>query len=302
MIAESGTGSLSSWDNSSEVIDFQGESLRKRGRLIVPDGIHGTRSILKERVRTGAYTVKGVLRVNPSPEFMDLWLPRILGGAEGGNDVFSVQDDLATNGTFALLIDRTFDIFQYTDLMVNRAMFRGRAMLEDEETPQPIELFLELFGKTETIDKTWPDPAPAIGVAATDYPYTFEDAVLNLQSSARNMMRWQLLIDNHLAVRFSNSLTATSITPRRRSVRMQVVTPATSDETALYDQALAGTTGSVVFTNGSYVLTFTFGGAVQVPPLSPVVPGKEEIVLELDNYIHKASTNVELTVTNDKTA
>jgi len=293
MCAEPG-GSPHTFDGSSEAIEFRHERVRKHGRLVIPHDIRGTRSRPKERVRTGAYKVIGPFSVNPSPLFLANWLPRILGAAAVGN-TFSLAETLPA---FGLLINRVNETFEYTDCYVNRALFRGRASRDPErEAPQPVELVIEVVGKTEVTGTA--DPGLTLGVAAADAPYIFEDADsgLTLQSAARDFMAFELLIDNFLDPRFTNSLTATSITPQDRLIHLKTTHPYTSDESALYAQSLAGAAGSLVFTNGSYSCTFTFG-VVQVPPVSPFVAGKREIVLDLDNSIHRSGGTDELVVTN----
>jgi len=292
MCAEPGA-SPHTFNVSSEPIDYLRENVRKHGRMVAPRGMRGTRSRPKERVRTGAYFVVGTFTVNPSPLFLDLWLPRILGGSEVA-DSFPLAEALPA---FGLLFDRVNQRFEYTDCYVSRAMFRGRAVTPGEEEPQPIELIIEVKGKTEATGTSY--PSLALGVTAADAPYIFEDAAsgLTLQGSARDMMRFDLLIDNYLHARHANALAAGSITPRDRSIRMKTTNPYTTDESALYGQALAGAAGSLALTNGSYSCTFTFG-VVQVPDLSPIVRGKEEIVLELDNFAHQSGATKELVVTN----
>jgi len=285
------------FDTSSEPYEFLYESLRRQGRIIGGHGVRGTRSASMERTRAGAYSVVGRIAMHPSPATLDLLLPRILGGTESA-DTFPLAETLPA---FGVLIDRVNEQFEYTDCKVNRAMFRGRAASLTGNDPEPIELVLEIVGKTEVTGTTY--PALTLGTAANYAPYVFEDASsgLTLNAATRDMLAFELMIDNHLHARFSNSLTATSITPRDRTVALQVLTPYTSDESNLYAQTNLGATGSLVFTNAGMSTTFTFG-TLQVPPRSPIVKGKTEIGLELLMTARMSGATKELVITHDSVA
>jgi hypothetical protein len=114
------------------------------------------------------------------------------------------------------------------------------------------------------------------------------------------MLSFQLLIHNHLDVRHANSLTATSIRPSDRTVKLDLVTPATTSEWGLFEQTHPGATGSLVLTQENMSCTFTFGTVIP-PSISPVIAGKQEITLSLDNWAFSTGATKELVVTNDAT-
>lgn len=296
MCAEPGSAAHT-FDTDSEPIDFLREDVRKHGRNIYPDGIRGTRSMPSERVRDGAYLVKGTFTVNPSPEFLDLWLPRILGASEVATDTFGLAETLPE---FGLLMDRVYETFEYTDCRVSRMLLRGRSVAYGSSEPQPVEMIIEVYGKTEVTGTSYPELT--LGASATDFPYIFEDTCseIKLGGTAYECIGAEILVDNHIHPRFVNCLTATSLTPADRTVSLSLVTPATSDESALYPYGSAGS-AVVKFVNGSYSCTWTMP-KLSVADTSPVVRGKQEIILTLDGRAGSNAGADELVVVNDKTA
>jgi hypothetical protein len=262
------------------------ESLRKSGRILDTAGIRGTRSHTSERTRAGTYDVGGSLVMHATPAMLDKWLPRILGAAESA-DTFALAETLPE---FAVLIDRVARRFVYDGCKVNRATFRAAA-------GQLVTLELDILGKSEAVSAT---AFPSLTMP-TDAPYVMQDGVLTLQSAARKFTEFEVIVDNVLARRFSNSQTATDISPGDRIVTFRCQTPFTSDEVDLYNQALAGAAATLVFTNGGYSTTFSFA-TLQFADLSPTVAGKSEIFLELTGIARKSGSTSELVVTHDSTA
>lgn len=270
----------------TEAMEIVSESVKKTGTILDTNGIRGTRSHASERTAEGTYTVAGQITLHPTPAVLDLWLPRILGANES-TDTFALADTLPE---FDLLIDRVAKRFVYGGCKVNKATFSG-------SSGQLIQLVLDIIGKTETVSDT---AFPSI-TAPTDPPYVFHQGALTLVGSARAFNSFETVIDNALATRFSNSQAATDITPADRIVSLKCETPYTSSEVDLYNQALLGSAGSLVFTNGNRSLTFTYG-KVQFPDNSPVIAGKGEIPLTLDGIARMTGSTRELVVVNDPTA
>lgn len=281
------------FDSGSEPFEFLAENLMKNETHFNPNGIRGTRSPCYNRTRSGPYTVGGQIRMNVTPYDLSIWLPRIMGANASGNTYALAE----TIPAFGCLFDRVAQTFQYTDCYVDRAVFRGRASTSGNAPPL-IEMTLDIVGTTEVTGTSF--PAVTLDCSSIAHqPLMFQEGVVTLAGSARKMMNFVLVIDNHLDVRFTNSTTATSITPTNRTVALRTTNPYTSDETALYDQSVDGAAGSLVFTNSTVSTTFTFA-KLQVPSRSPTVMGKQEIPLYLDMVARMAGTR-ELTVTNDYT-
>jgi hypothetical protein len=271
----------------TEACEYVGESLQKRLTILETAGIRGTRSHPAERTRDGAYTVGGSIRFHATPALLDLLLPRILGAAEA-SDTFALAETLPE---FDVLIDRVARRFVYGSCKVNRATFRAAA-------GGLLELELDLVGKSETVSAT---SFPSI-TAPTDPPYVFQDGVITFSSSARKLTELEITIDNAVTARFTNSQTATDVSPTDRIVTVTCTTPYTSDEVDLYAQNTGGAAAAtIVFTNGGYLTTFALA-TLQFPDISPVVESKGEVFLRLEGVARKSGSTNELIVTHDSTA
>ena len=200
-------------------MEIVSESLRKDLTILDTAGIRGTRSHPKERTRDGTYTVSGSIVTHATPTMLDNWLPRILGAAEAA-DTFALAETLTE---FDILIDRVARRFQYVFCKVSRATFRSTA-------GGLLELTLDIIAKTETVSAT---AFPTI-TAPTDAPYVHHDCVLTTQAATHIITEVEIVIDNMVEARFSNSQTATDITPRDRLVTVNFTTPYTSTEVGLY--------------------------------------------------------------------
>ncbi len=267
----------------TEAHEFAGESLAKALTILDTGGIRGTRSHPAERTRDGTYSVTGTIHYHCSKALLDLLLPRILGG--GSSPTWTLAETLPF---FDVLIDRVADRFVYGNCKVSRARFKARAS-------GLLELALELVGETETASATaFPAIAPP-----TDSPYIWQDCVVTLNAAARVVTEFELLVDNHLAARFSNSQTATDLYPTDRTVELKCTVPFTGDNTDLYGANAAGAAaGSLVFTNGPHNVSFNLA-QVQFADRSPTVVDKGEIFLKLAGTAKKAGSTSELVVVNN---
>ena len=268
--------------------EFVSENLRKDLTILDTAGIRGTRSHPKERTRDGTYVVAGTINLHATPAMLDRWLPWIMGANES-TDVFALAETVPAR---AILIDRIAKRFLYDNCYCNRATFRGRA-------GGLIELSVDVIGKTETVSAT---SFPSI-TAPTDPPYVYQDGVLTTISSARDVTEWELVIDNALVSRFTNSQTATDISAGDRIVTLSFVTPYTSGEVDLYNiNTGSAAAATLVLTNGGYSTTFAIAN-LQVPDQSPVIESRNgEIFLRHRGMAKKSSTTAELQITHDSTA
>jgi hypothetical protein len=280
------------FDSSSETYEFLYENLQKHGRQIAANGIRGTRSAPSERVAVGAYEVRGRVAMNVSPLDLDLWLPRILGEAENAN-VFALAETLPS---FGVLMDRVTETFEYTDCVVDRALFHGKAREGDDE-PDLLELALDIVGTTEVLGTN--APVVALGSAAGNGVYTMSQSVFTLASGTRQVKEFWLFIDNHIQQRWaSGSTTATALCPRDRTVGLRLRVP--FDETALYEVANSGLLSCTLAITLQSGISTTFNfGALQAPANSPVVRGKTEIDLIVDFTARSVGVTRELSITND---
>lgn len=263
--------------------------LHKEGEHLESDGLRGTRSRISERVRAGISRVVGQIALKPSPLELDILFPWILGAAES-TDTFALADTLPGK---AVAIDRGAKRYVYDGVYVDRATFNIRP-------GSLVELILDLIGDTETETGT---SMPSL-TFQTDAAYTIGDAVFTFVSAARDTFEGQIVIENFLDPQFINSTTVGNITPRDRRITVRTKHPFSSDETSLYGQAVGGSAGTIVLTNGGVSTTFTFG-RLQVPDNTARARGagrSGEITTELEMVARMVSTTKELVVTHDSAA
>ena len=265
---------------------FANESIRKQAMIVERDGLRGTRSHLADDTRTGTYRVAGALLLEPTPADLAIWLPRILGGADNSG-AYALAETLPS---FSLSVDRVAKVFTYAGCKVNRATFSG-------SKGGLVRLALEIFGQSETVASA--GSFPALTPSSEEGPYIFAgDPTLTLNGVVREVADFELTIENGLvADRFMNSTTIVNLPEGDRVITLRTTHAWASANTDLYNQALAGAAGSLAFTNGSSSTTFSFG-TLQVPSNSPVVAGKQEIMLQLNMVARKTGSTMELAVTN----
>ena len=283
------------FDGNSEPYEFLRENLTEKIEVLDRNTIRGTRSHHSRGTRFGNNRVGGTILMNPSPNDLDLWLPRILGASES-TDTFALAETLPY---FGVMIDRVAKVHSYADCKVNRAIFRGQA-------GGLVELELDIIAKSHSVSNAGSFPSLTLGVAAADQPYAFTDGAFTFASSARKTKQFELTIDNALDGRFTNSRNATSITPQNRIISLRTTHPYSSDETDLLAQSLYGAAGTIVLTPvgggmSGVSTTFTFG-VLQNQDEDPAVGGKQEIDLVLNMIARMTSTTRELVVTHDPVA
>jgi hypothetical protein len=277
-----------------EAFVFVSESIVKRGMIVERTGLRGTRSHQANDARLGPYTVSGQLVLEPTPQDLAIWLPRILGSVDGAT--YSLEESLPS---FTLVIDRVAKVFTYAGCKVNRATLSGTQ-------GGLLRLALDLVAQSETIAAAGTFPALTPSIAP---PYIFSDLELTLASAVREVREFELAIDNSLVTdRFMNSLTIVNAPEGDRIVTLRTVHAWAAETAALYAQALAGAAGVLKLTNAlggspptGYQTTFNFA-TLQVPDRSPNIPGRSELLLNLEMIARRVGTTPELSVTHDATA
>ena len=280
------------FDTSSEPYEILSETLSYTEEHLDTNGIRGTRSHAKERVRVGAKNVAGAITLNPSPADLTLLLPRILGTAES-SDTFALAETLPT---FKVLVDRGGRTHDYSGCYVSRASFRSAA------PAGLLELTLDIIGTNEALGTSY--PVLTLGTAAKDAPYVHSDATFTLAGNTEEVIESEIIIDNQLTARHTNAQVAGAIISNDRIVTASFKLPYSSDEIALYppilDGAAGGFAGIVAYVIGNMNLTFTFG-KLQAPAESPTTTGREEITLTLICTARSVGSTKELVVVNDDT-
>lgn len=293
------------FDANSERYEFLREDLSLHARHVGYNGIRGTRSRASERVSAATEWVAGRITMNVSPGDFKTLLLHIMGN-ESPSGTFNLADGLPY---FGVMIDRHYGVFEYKDCKVNRAILSARApRLGQEGEPDLLQLTLEIFGKTEDASATFPGSPPSLGTTGEYAPFVLAHADSNaspagsvsLVAAEREIKDFDLEINNHLYVRAVNSISPTSICAQDRTIRLVARVPWESANSALYNQAVAGSAATLKFAYGAVSTTFTFG-RLQVPRKSPNVLGKREVDLILTGEARSVGSTKELVVVNDAT-
>ncbi len=278
--------------SSAYEVEFTNESIEQIISIVNSDGVRGTRSLHSNRTRDRAQFVQGEITTHPSPADLDVWLPMILGAAASG-DTFALAETIPAVAIAKYLDGEYFD---FTGCHVNRAIFQSQA-------GGLVELKVQFMGTTEDATPSSWVPAGGMGSTAADQPYVHSDSTgaLVLASDAIAMMNWRLTIDNGIDMRFTNSLTPTSLCPTTRSISLEFTLPFNSaDEVDVYTDGTTAKTGTLTFTNGSVSTLFTFP-ALHQEPQTPKVQGKREITNYVKLVAYETDAAKELVVTNDAT-
>jgi len=277
----------------TKTYEFISEAFGAKPEHTETGGIRGTRSRPSENVVLNKIPVDGPVEVEPVPSLLSAWgLQAILGGTPTGSAPVTYPLGETVPAYFHTF-DRIAKVFTYAGVKVNKATFRS-------SEGQNLRLGFEFAGLTETVGAAGTFPAIPAAAAAIplEAPFQHESALFTFNGVARNVKDVEILFDNHLDLeRYLNSLTRTALPEQDRTVSVTVTTPFTSDETDLYLQALQpGVGGTVVYTNGTKTLTFTFA-ALQAPVPTPSTSGKVEIPLKMTFMARMLGATREVVVT-----
>ena len=252
---------------TAAAFEFVSCSLRKLSTLSGPEGVRGTRSREKYKVRTVNEAVSGSIVMNPTPTELDLLLPWILGGTTSAG-VTDVANALSTR---YVQVDKVTKVATYDEVLVSRAIFSG-------SQGNPIQLTLELEGKSETIGNAGSFPSLTL---PTDNLFVFSGVTLTLLSTARQVESFTLTIDNSVtADRWLNNLQRDDMAATDRIVTLDCRIPYTSDNADLHDIAVAGAAASLAWSDGTTTYTVAAANA-KAPADGPEVPGRDEIWIDL---------------------
>ncbi len=280
------------FDSSSEPYRFWSCTVRRNGTIIDPNTIQGTRTHASEVTRTGPSLIRGSITMPVSPLDLDRILERTLGGTKTVNAI-AVAD---TVPAFGLLVQYySGQTIEYTDCKIDRMTISGNTHQEGEAA-EVIQMQLDIVGLTAVVDTSY--PTLTLGTAAGNAPYTLCDTTSTQIAVARRVRAFSLSIDNHIEVIWRNgSCTPIALLEQDRTVTYQEVVPYFSTNEDLYAQSAAGTTGTLVFTNGSLSTTFTFG-VLQAPIIGPSIQHKGEILLPVNYVARGVSTTKEIAASN----
>ena len=252
-------------------------------------GMHGYRDYIAEGVVEGVKRVRGVLEIEPRGDDLAFILPYILGAAASGNN-FALAETLPD---FILDVDKGPKICRYAGCKVNSATFKSSA-------GRPLSVSLDIIGMTE--DSTITPFPNIVATLSTQQPYVHHQGVMTINSVVYNADELELMIDNALlGDRFYQSQTLIGIPEGDRIVTVAFTTPFTTDENALYNLAVGGLGGSLVYTNGGLSFTSTFG-KLQKPQKGPGIPAKVQEVTNRHAFqSRRTGATPSIAVINDST-
>ncbi len=265
-----------------EGYEFNTCTVGKSTTHVETEGLRGRREHISENVSEGLYDIGGEFSCHPNTAFLRKWLPRILGTAESGSGPYAYT--LAeTLPEFYFHVKKIGANYLYAGCKVNKATFRS-------SKGRPLNLSVELLGKTEASAAF-----PSLTLS-TGQPFMHHHGVFTIASAARPFDDVVLSIDNSLvADRYFNSQTRTDLPEQDCLITLACVVPFTSTEvSALYDKGVTALTGgTLVYTNGTEILTFTLG-AVQLPLQKPNFNGRGEIMLPINGTVRRVSSTASL--------
>lgn len=257
----------------------------RRGVHVTKDGARGTRSPQSGTVGDGPYTVDGPLVIQPSDDEWDKIFEWALGTAASAN-VYALAETVPER---FITQEKIAKVFTWAGCKVNKLTIGSSA------GSPVLTAGLEIMGKTEAIGNAGTFPAIS-GTLTTDQPFLHQQLVCTLNSVVVKVDDVVITVDNMLdGSRFLNSQTRTDIPEQGRRITLDLANPYNVDDVALYNIAVAGISGTLVYTNGSRVLTFSFVN-LKAPPDVLEAAGRGEVMNRL-KFVAYATGTKELVTT-----
>jgi len=277
---------------------FYRESLRKVGSVVHPQVITGDRSEHGERARSAPNLYYGQIVFGVSPSEMAFWAPYFMGTTASGT-TYALGNTLLP---FSIYIDKVTKQYAFYDCYVDKAIVVGKQN-GPGGPPNFLTLALTIYALSYTSSPAT-SSSNAIATITGDYvPLVFEDSAsaITIKGSARETKQFAILLDNFLKQRYVNNLEPSISYPLHRQVKLQTRHPFDTGTSALDDVALSSSAGgSIVATNGTVSITWTFG-LLQLESQTPVVAGKQEIDLVQQFTSRMTGSTRELVMTVDNT-
>ena len=298
LYAKDGSGTPNWTTGTIRSFPFYRESMRKIGNVVHPQVITGDRSEHGERARVGPTLYHGTITFGVSPAEMAFWAPYFMGTVASGTTFALANNALLP---FGILIDKVTTTYEFSSCYVDKALVTGKTG-GPGGPPNYLTLQLTIYALAYQRGVTSPNPAVNIPTITGDYvPLVFEDcaSAITIASAARETKQMAILIDNFVQARYVNSVEPSILYPTHRQVKLQTRHPYDSDNANLEGIALSSSAGgSIVATNGSVSITWTFGLLQQIIQ-SPVVNGKNEIDI-VNSYVSRMTGSTrELVMTID---
>jgi len=277
-------------------LDFRSEGIQRKDDPVNGNGVRATRSHHVARVRAGPIKIAGPLMTQPNAADLHRLLPWALCGTtstvSGTRKRYKLGESAALR---YVTVDRVAKVFTYQDAGVDRLTLKA-------DQGQLLEANLDLVARVETVGNA--GTFPSLEVDATTNPFILSDIALTVNGTSVNGKGFEVTVENFIDPdRFLFSNTLSAIVMRDREVRFKTQITY-GDHATLYNLG-AGTGVAVVatLTNGSVLLYLTMP-AVVIPPASPLIPGREEVMMDLEGRAYRTGastddTGLELTAEVD---
>lgn len=268
---------------------YVSETMTSSKPIVFRNGMRGHRDMVATDSRFGPEQVAGTIVLEPTPEDLAIWLPRIFGLAASGTTYALSTGDIPF---FSMCIDKIARRHYYAGCKVARATFAMSAGVV-------MSLSMDIVAQAETYDTSaFPSVTPSVTA-----PFIFSDAVLTMVGSARDVASYSLTIDNGLITdRIFNGVYIKSLPAASRVITLSCVVPYNTANTDLYDQALTGSAGTLALTNtaGAYSMTHTFG-KLQASRETPHMAGPGENFLTLNYNVTRTGSTLPISTVLDST-
>jgi len=248
-------------------LDILSCSVGSKESLLQRNGIRGTRAKFDTDMRKGPQRIGGTITLEPSYTNLNVLMYLAVG------TVANTAEDLPAFNTVVCRGGVGNSI--YTACKVSRLTISGTQ-------GGIVSASVDVVGCTEVSGGVV--DAPNSGI-----PYIMADMALNLAATLRDIQNFTLVIDNHIdAERFLNANTLGQVVPLDRTVSLSVTLPYNDANAALYNQAVGGAAGKLALNNGTNGMSMSFG-RLQLPAESVDIPGKTELMMQLNMIATKVS-------------
>lgn len=285
---------FTSLDINSVRYDFHPSSvIGRRDEHVNTNGLRGTLEDSIERNLPGIYRVQGQYKMFPTPTELDTLMPIIFGASKTGVGPFTYPlGESATGYTHIVYRSDGTEGKKHTYASVKCGRSRWYC-----STNSALALDTDWFGTTESEDVA----AQSSGtIDITTKPWMFQQMTMTVDGTTVTPSSVEFTIDHFFdAERFFNSQTlSTGANWMNRAISIEAMIPY-GDFEAIYTNSLVNTGVQVVitFTNGVYILTFTFVKVAfrKEAPSPDRLTG--ELMLPLRGNAFKSSTTKSLVTT-----
>lgn len=269
--------------------DFHPSSIiGKRSEHINTNGLRGTLEDSIERNLDGIYRVNGTIRMFPTPVELTTLLPIFFGTAAAGTTYA-----LAESATgYTIVVDRVSKVHTYAAVKASRS----RWFADGHNNALGVDV--DVVGTTESEGASGSFSSTAIDI--TTKPWSFSQMTCTVDGSSVTPRSLEFTVDHFMdADRFFNAQTlSTGANWTDRKINLDIMVPY-GDSSAIYTSSMLNTGVQVVitFTNGVYILTFTFVKVafLQDAPIIDSMTG--ELMLPLRGSAMKSSSTKSLVTT-----